>query len=84
MNTTKYNDFEEKNRKAELGGGADKIEKQHAAGKMTARERINLLVDKDSFVELDRLATHHCTNFGMEKNKPRYIVTGKQIGRAHV
>lgn len=48
MNTTKYNDFEEKNRKAELGGGADKIEKQHAAGKMTARERINLLVDKDS------------------------------------
>jgi propionyl-CoA carboxylase beta chain len=35
MNTTKYNDFEEKNRKAELGGGADKIEKQHAAGKMT-------------------------------------------------
>lgn len=54
MNTTKYNDFEEKNRKAELGGGADKIEKQHAAGKMTARERINLLVDKDSFVELDK------------------------------
>ena len=69
MNTTKYNDFEEKNRKAELGGGADKIEKQHAAGKMTARERINLLVDKDSFVELDKLVTHHCTNFGMEKNK---------------
>jgi propionyl-CoA carboxylase beta chain len=36
---------------------------------MTARERINLLVDKDSFVELDKLVTHHCTNFGMEKNK---------------
>lgn len=64
-----YKAFIEKDKSAGLGGGIDKIEKQHAAGKMTARERINLLLDKGTFVELDKLVTHRCTNFGMDKHK---------------
>ena len=66
------------NRQAELGGGEQRIEKQHAAGKMTARERIALLVDPDSFVELDKFVTHRCSDFGMENQKPLGdgVVTG--------
>jgi len=52
-----------------LGGGLDRIEKQHEGGKLTARERLDLLLDKDSFVELDMLKEHRCTEFGMEKKK---------------
>ena len=54
---------------AELGGGLDRIEKQHAQGKLTARERIKLLLDEGSFVEFDKFVTHRCTDFGMEKKK---------------
>ena len=63
-----YKVFEEKNKTAELGGGLDRIEKQHAAGKMTARERIDMLLDKGTFVEMDKFAVHRCTNFGMDKS----------------
>src|SRR5258708_9416480 len=52
---------------AELGGGKARIEKQHAAGKLTARERVELLLDAGSFVEIDALVTHRCRDFGMEK-----------------
>ena len=52
-----------------LGGGAARIEAQHKKGKLTARERIDFLVDEGSFVELDRYVTHRCTDFGMEKQK---------------
>src|SRR3954453_22210151 len=52
---------------AELGGGKDRIEKQHAAGKPPARERIELLLDAGSFVEIDALVTHRCRDFGMDK-----------------
>ncbi|MDD2437310.1 MAG: carboxyl transferase domain-containing protein [Massilibacteroides sp.] len=62
-----YKKFEEKNKAAEVGGGVDRIKKQHEAGKRTARERIELLLDKDTFVELDKFMVHHCVNFGMEK-----------------
>lgn len=55
--------------KAVLGGGAERIEKQHEGGKLTARERIELLVDAGSFVEQDMLVEHRCTDFGMEKKK---------------
>ncbi|NIS75747.1 MAG: methylmalonyl-CoA carboxyltransferase [Deltaproteobacteria bacterium] len=51
------------------GGGKDRIEKQHAQGKLTARERINLLLDPNSFIELDRFVTHRCSDFDMEKKK---------------
>src|SRR5918993_2031212 len=54
---------------AELGGGEDRIRKQHQAGKLTARERVELLLDAGSFVEIDALVTHRCTDFGMQKQK---------------
>ncbi len=65
----KYKLFEEKMRSAELGGGKERIEKQHEAGKKTARERINALLDPGSFVELDKLVYHRSHDFGMEKTK---------------
>ncbi|MCH2107157.1 MAG: methylmalonyl-CoA carboxyltransferase, partial [Planctomycetes bacterium] len=52
-----------------VGGGEARIAAQHEKGKLTARERIDLLVDEGSFVELDRFVTHRCTDFGMEENK---------------
>jgi propionyl-CoA carboxylase beta chain len=57
------------NQKALLGGGADRIKKQHEGGKLTARERIDLLLDPGSFVEIGRFVTHRCTDFGMESQK---------------
>ncbi|MBR7135265.1 MAG: methylmalonyl-CoA carboxyltransferase, partial [Bacteroidaceae bacterium] len=53
--------------KARLGGGEKAIEKQHERGKYTARERIDMLLDKGSFEEFDMFVTHRCTNFGQEK-----------------
>ncbi len=52
-----------------MGGGAERIAKQHSVGKLTARERVELLLDPGTFVELDALVTHRCTDFGMEKQK---------------
>jgi propionyl-CoA carboxylase beta chain len=59
-------------------GSSGAVEKQHAKGKMTARERIELLLDEDSFVEFDQFARHRSTNFGLEKNRPYGdgVVTG--------
>ena len=54
---------------AYAGGGEARIEKQHAQGKLTARERINLLLDDDSFEEFDMLVTHRSTSFGLDKKK---------------
>jgi propionyl-CoA carboxylase beta chain len=54
---------------AEKGGGEARIQKQHEAGKLTARERIALLLDPDSFVEVDKFKTHRCTEFGMADQK---------------
>ena len=50
--------------KARLGGGEKAIEKQHAKGKYTARERISMLLDEGSFEEMDMFVKHRCTNFG--------------------
>ncbi len=55
--------------RAYAGGGAARIEKQHEAGKLTARERIDRLLDPGTFVEMDRLVVHRCTDFGMEEQK---------------
>ena len=55
----------ELNAKAEEGGGKERIEKHHADGKLTARERIDTLLDSGSFVEMDKLKTHRCGDFGM-------------------
>jgi len=65
----KLDDLKEKNRRAELGGGAERIEKQHQAGKLTARERITLLLDDGSFQEMDKLVVHQSRDFGMEKKQ---------------
>ena len=65
----KLQQLAEKERLSELGGGEDRIAKQHAAGKLTARERVNLLLDPGSFVELDKYVTHRCTDFGMQDQK---------------
>lgn len=54
---------------AKLGGGEKRIEAQHAKGKLTARERIDMLLDEGSFEEYDMFVTHRCDNFGMEKTK---------------
>lgn len=59
----------EKNAQAELGGGKERIKKQHEKGKLTARERLALLLDEGSFVELDKFVVHRLSEFGMEKNK---------------
>jgi propionyl-CoA carboxylase beta subunit len=61
--------LEQMERQAELGGGQDRIDKQHAAGKLTARERIDLLLDPGSFIEMDKFVTHRCADFGMEQQK---------------
>ena len=58
--------LDELNAKALLGGGAERIKKQHEGGKLTARERVDLLLDPGSFVEFGRFVTHRCTDFGMD------------------
>jgi propionyl-CoA carboxylase beta chain len=72
-----------RNQAAELGGGAERIERQHRAGKKTARERIEGLVDKGSFAEVDRLVVHQSHDFGMEAQRipGDGVVTGS--GRIH-
>lgn len=59
----------QKRAQSRLGGGDKRIEAQHAKGKLTARERIALLLDPGSFEEYDMFVTHRCTNFGMEKQQ---------------
>jgi len=70
--------LKEKQAKIELGGGQKRIDKQHASGKLTARERVERLLDPGSFVELDQFVHHRCTNFGMEKEEVpgEGVVTG--------
>lgn len=64
-----YEGFAEKIKAAEEAGGADRIGKQHAAGKLTARERIDLLLDPASFNELDKLVVHRCNDYGLDASK---------------
>jgi propionyl-CoA carboxylase beta chain len=61
--------LDEWNARALVGGGPERIAKQHEAGKLTARERIDLLLDPGSFVEIGRFVTHRSTDFGMENQK---------------
>ncbi|MFA9407676.1 MAG: acyl-CoA carboxylase subunit beta [Candidatus Dadabacteria bacterium] len=61
--------LEQKEKEAESGGGESRIKKQHDSGKLTARERIDLLLDKNTFVELDKLVVHRCNDFGMGDKK---------------
>lgn len=74
----KIADFRRRAEEALHAGSARAVEKQHAKGKLTARERVELLLDEGSFTELDEFARHRSTNFGVEKNRPYGdgVVTG--------
>src|ERR1700742_2807268 len=74
----KLADLYRRNDEAVHAGSARAVERQHARGKKTARERIDMLLDPGSFVELDELARHRSTNFGQERNRPYGdgVVTG--------
>ena len=76
--TPQIRHLREQRAQSNLGGGQDRIDRQHKAGKMTARERLDLLLDGGSFRELDRFVTHRATGFGIEKRKPLGdgVVTG--------
>ena len=65
----KFKQFEERNKLAELGGGKERIERQHNAGRKTSRERIKYLLDPETFVEVDKFVTHRATDFGIDKNR---------------
>lgn len=66
MDDARLRELVDRKSRIEAAGGEDKINKQHRAGKLTARERIEYLLDEDSFVEVDRFVRHRCTGFGME------------------
>jgi acetyl-CoA carboxylase carboxyltransferase component len=63
----RLNDLRVRRARIEAGGGEERVAKQHAAGKLTARERLDELLDPGTFVELDRFVTHRATSFGMDK-----------------
>ncbi|HSA59007.1 MAG TPA: acyl-CoA carboxylase subunit beta [bacterium] len=65
----KIHELERRTQEALAAGGQDRIDKHHAAGKLTARERLDLLLDPGSFVEVDRFVTHRCDEFGLDKQK---------------
>ena len=75
--------LEEYERRAQQGGGQARLERQHAAGKLTARERIDLFFDPGTFQEVDKLVTHRCHDFGMADQ----VVPGDGVvagrGRVH-
>ncbi|HUS62037.1 MAG TPA: carboxyl transferase domain-containing protein, partial [Acidimicrobiales bacterium] len=66
-------------RRAELGGGEERLRRQHEAGKLVARERMELLFDPGTFEEMDKLVTHRCLDFGMEHQ----IVPGDGVVTGH-
>lgn len=74
----KLEQLRQKKEEARLGGGQKRIDAQHEKGKLTARERLDLLVDNGSFREMDMLAHHHSSQFGLDENRPfgDGVVTG--------
>jgi propionyl-CoA carboxylase beta chain len=73
------NHLEELERRAEAGGGEARLKKQHEAGKLTARERIDLLFDPGTFQEVDKLVTHRCRDFGMDEQ----VIPGDGVVAGH-
>jgi propionyl-CoA carboxylase beta chain len=68
MSTNRLEEVRRRHARAEEGGGAERKERQHREGKLSARERIELLLDEGTFEELDKLVRHRCYNFGMAEN----------------
>ncbi len=81
-NQEKLNKLIDLRAEAKVGGGEKRIEKQHTQGKMTARERIDVLLDEGSFEEMDMFIKHRCTNFGMEKTK--FMGDGVVVGHGTI
>ena len=79
----RFEELRQRNRRAELGGGEERVRRQHKAGKKVARERLELLLDRDTFAEIDKFVVHQCPDFGMEEQKVLGdgVVTGS--GRIH-
>ncbi len=79
----RFQELARRTAQAELGGGEERIRRQHKAGKKTARERLELLLDPGSFLEIDRLVVHQCHDFGMDRQRipGDGVVTGS--GRIH-
>src|SRR5512144_3075284 len=79
----RFDELRRRNEAADLAGGPDRIARQHKAGKKTARERVELLLDKGSFAEMDRLVVHQSRDFGMDEQRipGDGVVTGS--GRIH-
>ncbi|MGE0449521.1 MAG: acyl-CoA carboxylase subunit beta [Vicinamibacterales bacterium] len=71
--------LEQLERRAELGGGEERLRRQHEAGKLSARERIDLLFDAGTFEEVDKLVTHRCRDFGMDQQ----LVPGDGVVAGH-
>ena len=78
----KLQQLDHKRAEAELGGGAERVAAQHAKHKMTARERLDALLDPGSFVELDRFVTHRSTDFGLADE--RYLGDGVVTGHGKI
>jgi propionyl-CoA carboxylase beta chain len=76
--------LEELREKSLEGGGPERVQAQHDKGKLTARERIELLVDPSSFVEIDRFVTHRCRDFGMDDERTQILGDGVVTGSAKV
>lgn len=78
MSVDKMQILRQKRKEILEAGGEKRVQKQNQSGKLTARQRINLLFDEDTFVELDAFVTHRCTNFGMENivAQAEGVVTG--------
>ena len=68
--TDRVDDLRRRSAEAEIGGGAERREREHKAGKLTARERVALLLDESTFEELDKFVTHRCDDFGMQDQRP--------------
>jgi propionyl-CoA carboxylase beta chain len=69
MADDRLGDLRRRNEAAEAGGGPDRVARQHEAGKLTARERVDALLDPDTFQEFDRFVEHRCDMFGMDKQR---------------
>ena len=69
-NTERMEQLHRISEEAEAGGGPERREREHRAGKLSARERIHLLLDEGSFEELDKFVRHRCVDFGSQENRP--------------
>ena len=78
LNNSVYNKFNKKREEALLGGGQERIAKQHKQGKLTARERIEVLLDSGSFEEFGIFMQHRCINFDMQ-NKTEYKLRRRSL-----